>query len=52
MMAQYDQEVEAGHPLSWSRPEMVESEVGRNLVQFCFSRQAESHPASFEAVID
>jgi hypothetical protein len=52
MMTQYDQEAEAGHPLSRSWPQIVESEVEQNLVQFCFSQQAERHPASTEDVID
>jgi hypothetical protein len=33
-------------------PQMVESGVKWNLVQFCFPRQAERHPASVEDIID
>jgi hypothetical protein len=34
IMARYDQEVESGHPFSWGRPLMVESEIEGTLFSF------------------
>jgi hypothetical protein len=52
MIARHQQQVASGYATPRGPPRLAETEQEKDLIQFCFRRQAENFPATFEDVID